>query len=47
MMPNLVSWKETIMAVYIIAALEVSMLPAVPANVQFQEIGALGAVTSS
>ena len=34
------------MAVYIIAALEVSMLPALPANVQFQEIGALGAVTS-
>ena len=35
------------MVVYIIAALEVSMLLAVPATMQFQEVGAKSAVTST
>lgn len=47
MMPNLVSWKQTTMAVYIIAALEINMFPALPATTQFQEVGAKSAVTSS
>lgn len=47
MMPNLVSWKQTTMAVYIIAALEINMFPALPATMQFQEDGAKSAVTSS
>jgi hypothetical protein len=35
------------MAVYIIAALEINMFPALPATTQFQEDGAKSAVTSS